>query len=145
MMEGSQQRCTSNNNWKKCSSYMVPKLLPQAAQSCGCRGLEWTCIGGCANNNNPNVEQYSKYSKGDEDTCNSGIDGCHVLAKATGKEECNLEHHWKAFNEEAERPFLKAVKFALTVSGTLNHRPTCMAQVAIEPLLAQHRNKCSQQ
>jgi hypothetical protein len=44
-----------------------------------------------------------------------------------------------------EFPFYKPVAFALTVSGTLDHRPSGMPKVSIQPLLPQHRTERSQQ
>ena len=61
------------------------------------------------------------------------------------EEEGNLEHERKTLNEEMEGPLLESIALALTVSATLDHRPSCVPQVAIEPLLAQHCNECGEQ
>ena len=62
-----------------------------------------------------------------------------------GDEEDDLEHHRKTLDEEVEWPFCESSILSLTVSATLNHRPTQMMQVLIEPLFAQHRDECGQQ
>jgi len=44
-----------------------------------------------------------------------------------------------------EGPLLESIALALTVSATLDHQPSCIAQVAVEPLLAQHHDECGKQ
>ena len=39
-------------------------------------------------------------------------------------------------------PFLQPIAFSLTVSASLDHRPTRIPQVSVQPLLAQHRDEC---
>ena len=69
-----------------------------------------------------------------------------MLAESTRKEEeGNLEHDRKNLNEEVERPLLKSIVFSLTVSATLDHRPTRIPQVSVKPLLPQHRNERGKQ
>jgi hypothetical protein len=100
----------------------VSNFLPQTAEHNRCWCLEWTLIRGCAYDDDDGVEQDSKCSEGGEDACNGGIDGPHVSAESTSKEEeSDLEHDWKALNEEVERPLLESIEFALAVSATLNH------------------------
>ena len=61
------------------------------------------------------------------------------------KEEGNLEHNWEALNKEVEAPLLESIAFVLTVSAMFNHRTTCILQVAVEPLFAQHREERGEQ
>jgi len=69
-----------------------------------------------------------------------------VSAESTSKEEeGHLKHDRKALNEEVEWPLLESITFVLTVSTTLDHRPTRIPQVTVEPLFPQHCDKCSQQ
>ena len=69
-----------------------------------------------------------------------------MSAESAGKEEQgDLEHHWKALDEEVQWPFLEPIAFALTVSTTLDHRPARIPQVSVEPLLPQHGNECGEQ
>ena len=99
----------------------------------------------CSNNHNPKVEQNSEHGEGDEDTCNGGIDGSHVLAQsASEEEERDLEHDREAFDEEMEGPLLQSIALPLTVSATLDRRPAGIPQVPVEPLFAQHRDECSE-
>ena len=44
-----------------------------------------------------------------------------------------------------EGPLLESITFALAVSASLDHRPACVPQVSVEPLLAQHRDERGQQ
>jgi len=60
------------------------------------------------------------------------------------EEEGNLEHEQKTLNEEIEGPLLESIALALTISAMLNHRPSCVPQVPVEPLLAQHCGECSE-
>ena len=120
--------------------------LPYAAESNGYRRLEWTLIRRCPNNDYPKVEQDSEHSEGDEDTCNGGVDGCHVFAQsASEEEERNLEHDRETLDEEMEGPLLQSITLPLTVSATLDRRPACVPQIPVEPLLAQHRDECGKQ
>jgi len=62
-----------------------------------------------------------------------------VSTESTGEEEQgDLEHHRKALDEKVQWPFLEPIEFALTVSATLDHRSTRIAQVSVQPLFAQH-------
>ena len=102
--------------------------LPYAAESNGYRRLEWTLIRGCPNSDYSKVEQDSKHCEGDEDTCNRGIDGCHVLAQSTSEEEeRDLEHNRETLDEEMEGPLLQSIALPLTVSATLNRRPASIS------------------
>ena len=64
---------------------------------------------------------------------------------ASKEEEGSLEHYRKTLDEEVERPPLESIAFALTVTATLNHRPTRIAQVTVQPLLAQHGDERGEQ
>jgi len=80
---------------------LAPDLLPHTAKSSGCWRLEWTCIRRCASDHNSEVEYSSEASETDKGVRDGGADGPHVSAESTGeKEEGDLEHHWKALNEE---------------------------------------------
>ena len=69
-----------------------------------------------------------------------------MFAQSTGEEEKgDLEHDRETLDEEMEGPFLQSVELALTVSATLDHRPTRMSQVPVEPLFAQHRDERGKQ
>ena len=69
-----------------------------------------------------------------------------MFAQSTGEEEeGDLEHDQETLDEEVEGPFLESVALALTVPATLDHRPTRMPQVAVEPLFAQHRDESGKQ
>ena len=69
-----------------------------------------------------------------------------MFAQSTGEEEeGDLEHDQETLDEEVEGPFLESVALALTVSATLDHRPTGMSQVPVEPLFAQHRDERGKQ
>ena len=140
------QICTGGKNRMKCDSYVGFSCLPYAAKGNGYRCLEWTLVRRCTNNHNPNIEQDSEYSEGDEDTGDGGIDGSHVFAQSTGEEEeRDLEHHRETLDEEVEGPLLEPIALPLTVSATLDHRPASIPQVPVEPLLAQHRDECGEQ
>jgi len=120
--------------------------LPYAAESNGYQGLKWTLVRSCPNNNYPKVEQDSEHSEGYEDTCNGGVDGCHVLAQSTSEEEeGNLEHDWETLDEEMEGPLPRSIALPLTVSATLDRRPACVPQIPVEPLLSQHCDECGEQ
>lgn len=80
---------------------------------------------------------------GDERVRDGSVDGYHVPTEAASKEkEGDPKHHRKAPDEQVERPFLEPIVFPLTVSATLNHRPTSMPQVSIQPRLSQHGDEC---
>ena len=42
-------------------------------------------------------------------------------------------------------PSLKAIEFALAITTPSDHRSPYVSEVAVQPLLAQHRGKCGQQ
>ena len=68
-----------------------------------------------------------------------------MATETTGeKEEGDLEHHRQTLDEEVQWPFLQSIAFALTVSASLDNRPTRILQVSIQPLLAQHRDECGE-
>jgi len=97
------------------------RCLPYTAQSNKYWCLEWALIGRYPNDDYPKVEQNPKHSEGDEDTCNGGIDGSHVLAQPAGEEEeRNLEHNRETLDKEVEGPLLEAIALPLTVSATLD-------------------------
>ena len=64
---------------------------------------------------------------------------------ASEEKERNLKHDWENLDEEMEGPPFESIMLSLTVSATLDHRPTCIPQVPVEPLFAQHRDKCGEQ
>ena len=117
--------------------------LPYTAQTRRYWCLEWTLVRRCPNDHNHKVEQNPEHSEGNEDACNGGIDGCHVLAQSAGEEEeRSLEHDWEALDEEMQGPLLQSIALPLTVCATLDHRPAGIPEVSVEPLLSQHRNEC---
>ena len=69
-----------------------------------------------------------------------------MSAKPTGEEkEGDLKHHRQTLDEGMEWPLLQSLQFTLTVSTTLDRRPSCFPQVTVEPLLPQHRDECRKQ
>ena len=117
--------------------------LPCTAKSKGYWSLERTLVRRCPDNHNSKVEQNPEHSQGDEDTCNGGIDRCHVLAQPAGEEEeGNLEHDREALDEEVEGPLLQSIALPLTICGALDRRPAGVPEVPIEPLLSQHCDEC---
>jgi len=117
--------------------------LPYASHTNGYWRLEWTLVRRCPNDHNPKVEQNPKHSEGDEDTCNGGIDRCHVFAQPASKEEeCDLQHDRETLDEEMEGPLLQPIALPLTVSAPLDRRPPGIPEVPVEPLLSQHRDEC---
>ena len=104
------------------------------------------CVCVCRPRKSSRVSKKFLRESGDERPCNRCVDGHYISAQSAGKEkEGDLKHHRKAFNDEVERPSLQPVEFTLTVSATLDHRPSCMSRVSIEPLLPQHRGERGQQ
>jgi len=69
-----------------------------------------------------------------------------VSAKSgSEEEEGSLEHERKALDKEMKGPLLESIALALTVSATLDHRPSRVPQVPVEPLFTQHRDECGEQ
>jgi hypothetical protein len=69
-----------------------------------------------------------------------------VSTESTSEEKKgDLEHYWKTSDEKVEGPFLEPIAFSLTVTATLDHRPTRIPQVPVQPLFPQHRDECSKQ
>ena len=64
------------------------------------------------------------------------LEGRQVLVESTNEEKKRyLEHDRKAVNNGAERPFFERIVLELTVCAALGHRPICMLQVLVKPLL----------
>ena len=139
------RRCADGNRGER-GNYVGLGYFPYSAKSGGYRCLEWALIRRRPDNYNSKVEGNSKDGEGDENAGHGGVDGRHVFAQSTGEEEeGDLEHKRETLDEEVEGPFLQSVALALTVSATLDHRPTGMSQVPVEPLFAQHRDERGKQ
>ena len=75
-----------------------------------------------------------------------GVDGPHVPRRSTGEEKKgDLEHDGETLYEQVEWPPLEAVIFALAVTAAFDHRSTCVPEVPVQPLFAQHRDERRQQ
>ena len=108
--------------------------------------MEWAHIRCHPSNHNSDVKHHSEACEADQGVCDKGIYGPHVSTQSTSKEEeGDLEHHHETLDKEVEWPLLQPIAFALTVPTMLNHRPTRVPQVSIQPLLPQHGNECSEQ
>lgn len=124
---------------------MRSNLPPHAAQSHRQRCLEWTFVRRRSSDDDDDVENSPEYGEGDEDVSDGRVEGPHVFAESKReKKESDLEHDRETLNEEMETPLLESITFALTISATFNHRPARIAQVAIQPLLSQHREERSE-
>ena len=92
------------------------------------------------------VEEEAEDGEGGDGARDGCVNRPHVLRQATGEEKKgDLEHDGETLDEQPEWPSLEAVKFALAVTTTLNSRSTGVPEVSIQPLFAQHCDKCSQQ
>ena len=71
------------------------------------------------------------------------INVAHVPQQSTGEEKGDLEHDGKALGEKVERPLLQTIVFVLLVATALDHQPSSVAEVPVQPLLAQNCNEAN--
>lgn len=83
--------------------------------------------------------------EGDNHTCDGRVDQPRVPQQSTGEEKGDLEYDGETLDEKVERPLLQAIVFALPVATALDHRPSGVVEVPVQPLLAQHCGECGQQ
>ena len=57
----------------------------------------------------------------------------------------SMMHDRQTLDDQPEWPFLETIELALAVTAPFDRRSTGVAEVPIQPLLAQHRNERDQQ
>ena len=105
--------------------------------------MEWTCIRRYASDHNCDVKCDSEASESDEGECDR-VNGPHVSAETAGeKGEGNLEHH-RGTRRRNVMTISRIHRSYVATSASLDRRPIQIAQVSVQPLLAQHRDGCGE-
>lgn len=110
-------------------------------------GLEWAVVGQNAGKNDEGVEEETGCGETGDDPSDQIVDSQEVVGEGvTEEEKSDLEHEWEKFHDQIEMPCCHSVDLPLSVPTAMNERPVHVGlRVSVEPLLAQHGNKCSEE